>query len=340
MINLKHFPEMNAYYSMPPLDSPPYAMISNPRNYASPTINTDKYGFRFSLFDGKKVSIEKIDEYDEINILVGGSTVFGMGCSDDSTTIASNLSKKSGQIWLNLGIRSGVSFQEYIHLINHIAKAKKINNIVFFSGINDLYKSFTDTKDTHFDKWFSPHKSEYQPLALSSFSARRLAYAFARSLLSSKSIRSFLPGQFEASQHSELNEDKIFNDLDLMYERNFKLYRSLSHFVENKVSYFLQPFSYWTNKKYTLEENESRAYLESLQSNSEWPSSRGLLNQPHVNKGFINILDQRSSQNNILFCDTNKFFALEESLFVDAVHLNDIGSELAADIILQKIEEP
>ena len=45
---------MNPYYEMP-LDMPPYAMVSNPRNYLSEKINTDKYGFR-------KVLIQTIKE--------------------------------------------------------------------------------------------------------------------------------------------------------------------------------------------------------------------------------------------------------------------------------------
>jgi len=336
-INLKHFPEMNAYYEMPPLDNPPYAMISNPRNYSSPSINTDKYGFRISLYDSKNVSVENIDQYDEINIIIGGSVVFGMGSSNDSTTIASILSKLTGQIWLNMGVKSAVSFQEYIHLINHINKAKKINHIVFFSGINDLYKSFTDFNDTHFDKWFNPNKSEYREQDLSSFSARRLTFAFIQSALFSKSIRDFLPGRFEASKKGKENTNLAIQNLNTIYDRNFRLYQGLSSFVEERISYFLQPFSFWTNKELTIEEKESREYLESLQSDSEWPSSREILNREVIKKDFFKLLSDHSAKHHINYCNTNNFFNKNISLFIDAVHLNDNGAKLASKLILQHI---
>ena len=336
-VNLKYFPEMNPYYEMPPLDMPPYAMVSNPRNYLSEKINTDKYGFRKSFFDSDYVTVEKMDQYDEINLLIGGSVVFGMGSSNDSTTISSNLSKLTGEIWLNMGVKSAVSFQEYIHLINHINKAKKINNIVFFSGMNDLYKSFTDFSDTHFDKWFTANDSEYIHKDLTIFSARRLAFAFFKSIIFSKSIREFLPGNFEASIKADKNIDFALSGLDALYARNFKLYKGLSSFTDAKVLYFLQPFSFWTNKELTLEEEKSREYLESLQTESEWPSSREILSNTDIKENFSKILYSHASQNNISFCDTNDFFIENIPIFIDAVHLNDNGAKLASKLIFNKI---
>ena len=328
---------MNAYYDMPPLDMPPFAMISNPRNYVSKNINTDRYGFRKTLFGSEFVSVENIDQYDEINILVGGSVVFGMGSSDDSTTISSYLAKSTGEIWLNMGVKSAVSFQEYIHLINHINKAKKINNIVFFSGMNDLYKSFTDFSDTHFDKWFSSYNSEYLQQDLSMFSARRLMFAFLQSIIFSKSIREFLPGKFEASTKAEENIDFSFSSLNALYERNFKLYKGLSSFTDARVSYFLQPFSFWTTKELTPDEEKSREYLESLQSDTEWPSSREILSSEEIKDKFNSILSSNALKNQLLFCDINNSFNENISMFIDAVHLNNNGAKLASRLILQEL---
>tara|TARA_B100000035_G_C21032966_1_gene569354 strand:- start:725 stop:1750 length:1026 start_codon:yes stop_codon:yes gene_type:complete len=336
-INLKYFPEMNAYYDMPPLESPPFAMLSNPRSYVSQNINTDKYGFRKTLCGSEVVSVENIHQYEKINILVGGSVVFGMGSSNDSTTISSNLAKLTGEIWLNMGVKSAVSFQEYIHLINHINKAKKINNIIFFSGMNDVYKSFTDFKDTHFDKWFTSNNSEYLQQNLAIFSARRLAFAFLKSIIFSRSIREFLPGKFEASSYADENIDLAISNLSALYDRNFKLYKGLSSFTNAKVSYFLQPFSFWTNKELTIDEKKSREYLESLQSDSEWPSSRERLNNKTIKDKVTNILSENASKNQFLFCDTNNFFNKNVPMFIDAVHLNDNGAKLASELIFNKL---
>ena len=120
---------------------------------------------------------------------------------------------------------------------------------------------------------FTANDSEYIHKDLTIFSERRLAFALFKSIIFSKSIREFLPGNFEASIKADKNIDFALSGLDALYARNFKLYKGLSSFTDAKVLYFLQPFSFWTNKELTLEE-KSREYLESLQTESEWPSSR------------------------------------------------------------------
>ena len=42
---------------------------------------------------------------------------------------------------------------------------------------------------------------------------------------------------------------------------------------------------------------------------------------------------------NIDFIDSHSYYAIDKTLFVDAVHLNDVGNGVAANIILQNIKE-
>ena len=203
--------------------------------------------------------------------------------------------------------------------------------------MNDLYKSFTDFSDTHFDKWFSSYNSEYLQQDLSMFSARRLMFAFLQSIIFSKSIREFLPGKFEASTKAEENIDFSFSSLNALYERNFKLYKGLSSFTDARVSYFLQPFSFWTTKELTPDEEKSREYLESLQSDTEWPSSREILSSEEIKDKFNSILSSNALKNQLLFCDINNSFNENISMFIDAVHLNNNGAKLASRLILQEL---
>ena len=87
-----------------------------------------------------------------------------------------------------------------------------------------------------------------------------------------------MPGNFEASIKADKNIDFALSGLDALYARNFKLYKGLSSFTDAKVLYFLQPFSFWTNKELTLEEEKSREYLESLQTELVAPSREILSN--------------------------------------------------------------
>ena len=95
MTNLKHqnFPQMKAYDEMPPGEVTPFAMLKGPSNFASKEINTDQEGFRFSSFDGKEKSFCNFDTSEFLNIIIGGSTAFGVGSSSDELTLSSMLMK-------------------------------------------------------------------------------------------------------------------------------------------------------------------------------------------------------------------------------------------------------
>ena len=54
---------------MPPGLFSPYAMLSNPVNFSSSEINTDKFGFRLSEFKGTTVSLDNIKDFEKVNIL-------------------------------------------------------------------------------------------------------------------------------------------------------------------------------------------------------------------------------------------------------------------------------
>ena len=132
----------------------PYAMISSQKNYENKCVKTCSRGFRITSNGSETFSVDQISNYKSINIVIGGSTVFGVGSSNNQNTIPSLLSLKTNSIWLNFGIRAGNSFSEYIHLINLLHKANKIENIIFLSGLNDLYLSFLYGNDTEFDSGF------------------------------------------------------------------------------------------------------------------------------------------------------------------------------------------
>ena len=139
----------------------PYAMISSQKNYTNKCVKTCNKGFRISSNNKKIFSVDNIKKYSSVNILVGGSTVFGIGSPNNESTIPSLLCKKTNSIWLNFGIRAGNSFSEYIHLINLLHKARKIDYIIFLSGLNDLYLSFLYQNETEFDPGFFPDISEF-----------------------------------------------------------------------------------------------------------------------------------------------------------------------------------
>ena len=75
-----------------------------------------------------------------ITIILGGSFALNAGASSDQNTITGYLSK-SGVNCINLSGSAHVGFQELISLFSNIDLIENVNEIIFISGINDLYLS-------------------------------------------------------------------------------------------------------------------------------------------------------------------------------------------------------
>ncbi len=331
---------MKNYDLMSPGINIPFAMLSGPQNYKSNHINTDKFGFRFTLYKDELISLDDIEKFDEINILVGGSTVFGVGATDDSTTISSYLSKKTGEVWLNLGIRGGVSLTEYIHLIRFIYKAKKVKSIVFFSGINDIYINQLKDIRSEIDNLFNDN-------IVSAYSCKRLMLTSIFSKLYNVSINELINKPLNEiifypkykSQYIlpvELNEKEKFEITIENFSRNFFLYAGLQKQLSCKVVYILQPFTDWTNKTFTYEEKVVFQELQEIQKKSKWATHREKLSLNLYNN-IVDSLKKLAYENKIDFIDSHSYFTSNKSLFVDAVHLNDNGNEISSELIYKYV---
>jgi len=341
LINIRYeiYPQMESYDSMPSGRAVPYAMLAGPESFESEAINTDSYGFRLSNFKGKVISCENIAEYEKVNIIVGGSTVFGVGATSDQTTVASLLSEQTDIPWLNFGVRGGVSFQEYIHLIMFLHKANKIENIVFFTGVNDIYINELSEKKSNYDNRFC------NSLELLDCKKVIKAYVAAKVLRlniddlvgkSIKEILAFWRGKDVMIEPalSRIEKTRVIRENT---QRNFLLYAALKKELTTNILYILQPFSSWTEKKLTHEESHVFKYLDELQVKTKWGEQKSRMGQKSTYDDFVKILDGASNAYGIEFIDSNPYFTINESLFVDSVHLNDQGNKLAAEIILDNL---
>ena len=119
----------------------PFIMFSQTPNFRSDVLNTDNKGFRYNSKDlTQKDSIFDTDNKDNITLLLGGSFTFGAGATLDENTISGYLTK-SGINCLNLSGSAHVGFQELISIFSNINLIKNVKEIIFISGINDLYLS-------------------------------------------------------------------------------------------------------------------------------------------------------------------------------------------------------
>jgi hypothetical protein len=320
------YPQMEYYHdaSITKKRFVPYAMMSSEKNYQNKCIKTCNRGFRVSSNNSEIFSVDQIAKYDSINIVVGGSTVFGVGASNNQNTIPSLLIEKTDSIWLNFGIRAGNSFSEYIHLINLLHMAKKIDKIIFLSGLNDLYLSFLYNNVSEFDPGFFPDYSKSSKVTLLKkifdlFSFKRL-----------KNNSNLLENKF-------LKTDRILENYKNKYKRNFQLISSLEKVYNCKVIFILQPFISWSNK--ILSENELKVFkeLEKLQEGTDWSKIKDLIGQKYLYEKIDIFFQVLSNKYNIKYLDSNKIFSnIKSDCFVDSVHLNDNANKLLTELILNE----
>lgn len=340
-VRYRIYPQMKAYDNMPPGRYVPYVMLSGPSSFRSEIINTDSYGFRLTSFGDKFASFDDIEKYEEVNIFVGASTAFGVGASSDATTIPSYMSKIDGTVWLNLGNRGCNSLQEYLHLILFLQRIKKINRIIFFSGINDAYLALNSEGPSFYDSKFGITNSiaEYPPIKqifVNSFS--RLTGLRPDDLVNESVLNMF----FSVFKKRPLNKsDSIrfslgqkISQFERIYERNFSLYKGIVHSYDCKITFILQPFIYWTERRLSTNEERVMGYLSEIQKRDPWDKVKKDLSNKTVYDAFLNLIQKHASHNQINFFNSNVFLTDEDDYFVDAVHITDKANEIIAQKIL------
>lgn len=316
---------MKAYDKMVPGVFPPYTMLSNPQDYHSETINTDQYGYRKTLYQGELKGIESIKKSEAVSIVVGASTAFGVGASSDSKTIASLLHESTGKIWLNFGIRGAVSIQEYISLILRINEFSRVENILLISGINDLYRNLSDSDSSIYDKRFS-----YQNDYFSYCSARRIAYAYLKSLVTRQTVNQILNPDEIITDIEEFHLNKAKEIFEKQYERNFSLYAALSKQFGCTITFGFQPFYHVAKKQRTKREIGAIERTELMQADTPWPVVKKRIVE---NIGFASdVFKNLSKLHNIKFIDFNDCFDEPVDYFVDTVHLTDEGNKKIMEI--------
>jgi hypothetical protein len=319
----------------------PYAMLAGQADFVSEVVNTDEHGFRYTLLNKKKLSLTQIEAYDSVNILIGGSAVFGVGASSDESTISSLLAEKTGEFWLNLGIRGGVSFHEYIHLIRFIAQAKKINKIVFMSGVNDLYINQISNLSDSFDRQFGEQELRlkmlpFKKMLLARFMRRWLGYVNLDVV--DKGVLATLSAilRREEEVKIELSEADKSERFEKNYERNFLLYSALKKELACEMIFCFQPFFYWTDK--TMSEVEKQVFneLEAMQEGTPWVKFKRDAT-PAFYEAKARVLKDIAERRDIKFVDLNRCAFGGDTCFVDAVHLSDEGNLIVSEAIMEVI---
>ena len=338
----KLVPQMK-YYDEISCEYKPYVMFFNRENYKSKIINTDELGFRFNYHDNNYLNAMSFTKFDEVSLIIGGSTVFGFGATADDKTISSLLSKKTGEKFINFGATAFNNKQELFLFLNHFQKFKKIKRVIIVSGINDLYISINQKKDEWGNFFFKNNYEKIHKLyKIRNKIDKKLLYYFFKIIKGSHpnpdkiKITDFFKDNFK-NDTKDLNYSE---NLKNSFDETFDLWSKLSKIYNFKLHYFLQPHPSWMNKPLSDEEKKLFEILDNTNDFSHQILKR--ISEITFYKNFSKLLKDLSKLHGINYSDLNLEFYkndyLDEWLFVDRVHMTDKGYDLSSGLILNNIQ--
>ena len=328
----------------------PYVMFKQPNNIKNNVFNTDDFGMRLTDNEKEKGSYSLygtgIEEENKQQIaVVGGSSAFGVGSSNDSKTISSSLAAKTNYKVYNLGFRAYNNFQELIMFQQVFHKFKNLKYVIFFSGFNDIFLSkyinnFDENSAPYYFESEFNHRMNY-PL---NSRLKALLYNILPNALSKKinwntddknKIIDKLINRGPKTSKLIDKKNKAEYDWKKNYLNNLNIWKVMSEHFNFKIIFALQPFIKWTNKEIT---DEERLIYEELNVNNSKKVIKTLLSmQKEEYEDAASFFKEVCNKHKFNFFDTNQLINnkayRDKWFFVDSVHLNDYGyTEIAQNL--------
>lgn len=307
----------------------PYLMYFNRPNFRSPVINTDRFGFRFSHGPDGQASVGS-DHEGPVRLLVGGSGALGYGATSDATTVASRLWMKHAPArpWLNLGATYFNSTQELMLFMLYRHLLPPVEEIVFFSGFNNLVMAqLTGLQLQGQGPFF--FCNEY----IEKMHELRKRYA--------KPVRGarWRTRPKPAPEPTEPPVSMIEAAVDLTM-RHLDSWLVLAGAA--RVSFVLQPLATWLRKEPAPQEKLLFDDFDEFSEFGAWENRYGEVGSITTGSAYAAALDTACGSRGIRFVDMNAQLTAaagpSDWLFVDRGHLNDEGSDIAAGLIAESLE--
>ncbi|KVC65605.1 hypothetical protein WI73_21175 [Burkholderia ubonensis] len=312
----------------------PHVMFFHPENYLSEVVSTDRWGFRYgSGRNGEaEISLGDLRGVSEVNLLVGGSVTFGLGCTRDSLTISSRLTalESGGAPWLNFGGRGFTSAQELVAFLLLRDELPAVRNVVLLSGLNNLVLADPATRlRSPFGEFFFSEdfyramedvKHGYKP----------------KQGLWKKLARHEGAGTAPPATASDAHGDKDRHEIAIAgIERDVRHWAAICQAQGISLFYALQPFATWPDR--ILNESEATLFdlLDKMAGGQS--SATAEIGDKAVGARFRRAVREICDGLRVPFVDVTE--AIERDacqgkwLFVDRAHLTDDGCAVVAELI-------
>lgn len=308
----------------------PYLMFFHPKNYCSAVVNTDSSGFRFSQRNGDRYSVANASGLASARLLAGNSVVFGIGASSDANTLASRMMAHDSrpQPWLNFGGRAFNSVQELMLITLYRHLLPPIEEIVLFSGANNLFLARLH------EAYIQEHGAFYNcgPFfdTFKGTSDHRRAPKFSFSGLFGKPARNAGP-----ADNAKTLEERIEIAAALTL-RHLDGWNAVARDLGAKLTYVLQPISGWVRDEGCKEEE---ALFHELANLSRYTTVHKDVLQSRVGERYASLLETGMRGKGIAFVNMNAVLRAatrsDQWLFIDHTHLTDEAYDAVARRVIE-----
>lgn len=322
-------PQMRDYDELGTLQQwVPYLMYFHPRNATLKSVSTDDRGLRKTTGgQGKKSSA----------LLIGGSTVFGIGATSDSATITSRLTELTEHCWLNFGGRAFNSTQEA--LLVHLANIEKVDGpIVVMSGLNNLTRLLLPGNFSPMYGAFFQQSFFEKQMSVAAIGNRKLL----RMLISGVFNKIGVSKKFSVGKNAEsLSPSKMTSEADSysamlkVFERDCEYLQMFAKHHGTTTTFAMQPFAPWVGKLLSPQEEKLFELLD-----QEAESFSLILEELSKSKEkYKTDIRTICSKVGMKFLDLNDEPELKQSewLFVDRIHLTDAGYDTVAKMLMRDL---
>ncbi len=295
--------------------------------FQSALVNTDELGLRKTLNASKKsISLTDIANDQPINILVGGSVVFGWGCKGgDAKTIASQLCQITGKDWLNFGVCAQTLQQGMILTLFAAGRLKNVQNLIFIGGYNEIASFLAASSSSEFFGTIFNQKVFHEAMNESTHQVYSNADLF--------------KGSFHQLPERSIKKIEVF---EKSIQTAICTLKNMGSCLKANILFVLQPYPDWMERTLTANEKllwdfciaaHKRAVDEGL---NKWFYS-DLAEAKSYYSSMISEICEQHKVNIINLNDelSNESFK-DEWLFIDPAHMTDAANEIISDILAEK----
>ena len=306
-------PHLKDYEQAKPSFWLPFVMDTLEPNISSGAMNSDPLGFRYTIdARGEKLS-PATDAEGPVSLLIGGSTVLGVGATSDRKTISSLLAARRNEAWLNLGVRGATLAQNFYQYLVFRSLIGPVRRIVLLAGWNDVTSFMMAPLFTRHYGVFHGFTEYFRTMNAPQVGFGRGHIDFPRRW---SSLIEFSDGRDAVrSAFCEHIRDTLDN------------WKFVADGMGANISFVAQPMAFHCPHRLTPEE------LNWFETKTNIPTLKRAA-QPYKD-WHIGSLAEACVRLGIPFEDSNESFgeSVDDSLFIDPMHLTDRGYEEMANLV-------